>query len=56
MALDEGRHSGKVQTDQRLAAEVGVLGVPAMLLLDAGGRGRLLGGAQPYEAIRGVMD
>ncbi len=57
-ALEEGRHTAKVLADQRLGAELGVGGVPALLIgaADGAGRALLVSGAQPYEAIRAVLD
>jgi predicted DsbA family dithiol-disulfide isomerase len=56
-ALDAGRHTAKVLEDQRLAAELGLGGVPAMLISPTpGGRPFMVSGAQPYEAIREVVD
>lgn len=57
-ALEAGRHTAKVIGDQRLAADLGVGGVPAMLVTPADGAGRALmvSGAQPYEALREAVD
>jgi predicted DsbA family dithiol-disulfide isomerase len=56
--LDAGRHTAKVLEDQHLAAELGLGGVPAMLIgpIDSAGRPLMVSGAQPYEAIREVVD
>jgi predicted DsbA family dithiol-disulfide isomerase len=56
--LDAGRHTAKVSEDQRLAAELGLGGVPALLITPADGPGRalLVSGAQPYEAVREALD
>jgi predicted DsbA family dithiol-disulfide isomerase len=53
-ALESGRHAGKVLEDQRLAQEIGVSGVPA-LVISAGRQAYLLSGAQPYEIVRDVI-
>jgi predicted DsbA family dithiol-disulfide isomerase len=54
-ALESGRHAAKVLADQQLAREIGVSAVPA-LVLSAGEKGYLVNGAQPYEALRGVLE
>lgn len=54
-ALDSGRYTDKVLEDQRLAREVGISGVPAMVI-SGGERAYLLSGAQPYDAIKDVVD
>lgn len=54
-ALESGRHAEKVLADQRLARELGITGVPA-LVVSAVDKGYLVSGAQPYEALRGVLD
>ena len=54
-ALESGRFAPKVVSDQRLAREIGITGVPA-LLISAGRNVYLLGGAQPYDAIRPVIE
>jgi predicted DsbA family dithiol-disulfide isomerase len=53
-ALETGRHTPKVLEDQRLAREIGISGVPA-LIVSAGEQGYLLSGAQPYEAVKAVI-
>lgn len=53
-ALAEGRHTDKVLADQQLARELGISGVPA-LLISAGERSVLVSGAQPYEAVERVL-
>lgn len=50
-ALQDGRHTAKVLEDQRLAHEVGISGVPGMVIT-AGEQGYLMSGAQPYDAVR----
>jgi predicted DsbA family dithiol-disulfide isomerase len=56
--LEAGRHAGKVLEHQRLARELGISGVPAMLLrrADGGGRALMIGGAQPYEALAAAIE
>jgi predicted DsbA family dithiol-disulfide isomerase len=54
-ALKEGRHTEKVVADQKLAQEIGITGVPA-LLLARGGTGFLVSGAQPYETVSQVVE
>ena len=54
-ALQSARHTQKVQADQQLAGEIGVSGVPA-LVIGAGEKGYLVSGAQPYGPLRGVLD
>jgi predicted DsbA family dithiol-disulfide isomerase len=54
-ALESGRHTAKVVADRRLAQEIGISGVPA-LVVSVGEKGYLVSGAQPYEVVRRVMD
>ena len=54
-ALESARHAEKVLRDQRLAREFGITGVPA-LVVSSGDKGYLVTGAQPYDALRGVLD
>jgi predicted DsbA family dithiol-disulfide isomerase len=54
-ALESGRYARKVLDDEQLAREIGITGVPA-LLIRAGARGYLLSGAQPYEAVRSIIE
>ena len=58
-ALEEGRHTGKVIADRRLAHGIGISGVPAMLvgpgsapLEDA----EIVVGAQPHELVRAAVE
>jgi predicted DsbA family dithiol-disulfide isomerase len=53
-ALVEGQHTGKVLADQHLAREIGISGVPA-LLISAGERGVLISAAQPYEVVERAL-
>jgi predicted DsbA family dithiol-disulfide isomerase len=54
-ALATGLCAAKVAADQQIAREIGVSAVPA-LVLSAGEKGYLVNGAQPYEALRGVLE
>jgi predicted DsbA family dithiol-disulfide isomerase len=54
-ALASGRHTAKVLADRALAQEIGVSGVPALVIQGRGGAA-LLSGAQPYEAVRAALD
>ncbi len=47
-ALESGRHTNKVLEDQRLAQEVGISGVPA-LVISGGDRAYLLSGPSPMK-------
>jgi predicted DsbA family dithiol-disulfide isomerase len=53
-ALDEGRYTPKVVEDEHLAQQVGISGVPA-LVISAGRQAYLLTGAQPVETVREVI-
>ncbi len=53
-ALDSGRHLEAVRSDQQLAHELGLTGVPALVLYqsaDPAGTATALSGAQPYELV-----
>jgi predicted DsbA family dithiol-disulfide isomerase len=52
--LDSGRYTQAVVEDERVAREVGISGVPA-LIVSAGGQAYLLSGAQPIETVREVI-
>ena len=54
-ALESGRYTPKVLADQAAARDVGVSGVPA-LVVGSGDKGYLVSGAQPYEMLRQVID
>ena len=54
-ALESGRHAEKVLEDQRIANEIGISGVPA-LVVTAGETAYLISGAQPYEALRDAIE
>jgi predicted DsbA family dithiol-disulfide isomerase len=54
-ALASGRHTDQVLEDQRIAKELGLSGVPA-LVVTAGETAYLVSGAQPYEAVRGAIE
>jgi protein-disulfide isomerase len=49
--LDSGKMAGAVSTDLQVGSAVGVNGTPAIFV-----NGRMLSGAQPYEAIAKVID
>ena len=54
-ALDAGTHTARVLEDERLAGQLGLEGVPAMVLRRDGepyGAGRLVSGAHPLERLR----
>ncbi len=53
-ALESGRYIQKVTEDERLAQEIGISGVPA-LVVSAGQQAYLLSGAQPYETVKDVI-
>jgi predicted DsbA family dithiol-disulfide isomerase len=53
-ALASGLYSAKVLEDQHLARQVGISGVPA-LVISAGQQAYLVSGAQPYETIKDVI-
>jgi protein-disulfide isomerase len=49
--LDEGRHADLVERDLRAGQEYGVSGTPAFFV-----NGRMISGAQPFEAFQQVID
>jgi predicted DsbA family dithiol-disulfide isomerase len=53
-ALESGRYTQKVTEDERIAQEIGISGVPA-LVISAGQQAYLLSGAQPYETVKEVI-
>jgi predicted DsbA family dithiol-disulfide isomerase len=53
-ALETGRYTQKVLDDQRLAQQIGISGVPA-LIVGAGRQAYLVSGAQPYETVKDVI-
>jgi predicted DsbA family dithiol-disulfide isomerase len=53
-ALASGRYTQKVLDDQSLARQVGISGVPA-LIVSAGRQAYLVSGAQPYDTIKDVI-
>jgi predicted DsbA family dithiol-disulfide isomerase len=53
-ALENGRYTSRVVEDERLAQEIGISGVPA-LVISAGQQAYLLSGAQPYETVKDVI-
>lgn len=54
-ALADGRYSQRVVEDQTLARQIGISGVPA-LVIGAGAQAYLVSGAQPYETIKDVIN
>ncbi|MGO4570512.1 DsbA family oxidoreductase [Microvirga sp. 2TAF3] len=55
IALESGRYTQKVVEDERLAQEIGISGVPA-LIISGGEQAYLISGAQPYEAVKSVIE
>ncbi|MFL5191159.1 MAG: DsbA family protein [Microvirga sp.] len=53
-ALTSGRFEQRVIEDQQLARQIGISGVPA-LIVTAGAQAYLVSGAQPYEAVKDVI-
>lgn len=53
-ALDNGRYAERVLEDQHLARQIGISGVPA-LVITAGRQAYLISGAQPYETVKDVI-
>jgi predicted DsbA family dithiol-disulfide isomerase len=54
-ALASGRHEGRVLDDEHLARQIGISGVPA-LIVTAGAQAYLVSGAQPYETVKDVIE
>jgi len=54
-ALEQGRHTERVLEDEQLARQIGISGVPA-LIVTAGAQAYLVSGAQPYETVKEVID
>jgi predicted DsbA family dithiol-disulfide isomerase len=58
-ALQAGRYRGQVLEDERQAAQLGLHGVPALLVRredEPLGKWETLSGAQPYEAVRAAVE
>lgn len=53
-ALISGRYVQRVLDDQHLAKQIGISGVPA-LIVSAGHQTYLVSGAQPYETVKDVI-
>ncbi len=53
-ALESGRHAERVLEDEQLARQIGISGVPA-LIVTAGAQAYLVSGAQPYETVMSVI-
>lgn len=57
-ALQEGRYTEVVLEDERLAQEIGISGVPAMLVGPSGApleEAEIISGAQPYEMVEAAV-
>lgn len=54
-ALVQDRYAPQVLEDERLAQQIGISGVPAMVVT-AGHQAYLLSGAQPYETVKDVIE
>jgi predicted DsbA family dithiol-disulfide isomerase len=54
-ALASGRHEERVLDDEHLARQIGISGVPA-LIVTAGAQAYLVSGAQPYETVKDVIE
>ncbi|PVE25088.1 disulfide bond formation protein DsbA [Microvirga sp. KLBC 81] len=53
-ALVSGRYTQRVLDDEHLARQIGISGVPA-LVISAGHQAYLVSGAQPYETVKDVI-
>jgi protein-disulfide isomerase len=49
--LDTGKHAGKVRSGLQAGAALGVASTPSVFI-----NGRLVTGAQPYEAFQAIID
>ena len=49
--LDSGKHAGKVQAGLQEATQLGLSSTPSIFI-----NGRLLMGAQPFEAFQAILD
>ena len=54
-ALASGRYEVRVLDDEHLARQIGISGVPA-LIVTAGAQAYLVSGAQPYETVKDVIE
>ena len=54
-ALESSRYEEQVLEDEKLARQIGISGVPA-LIVTAGAQAYLVSGAQPYETVKDVID
>jgi predicted DsbA family dithiol-disulfide isomerase len=54
-ALENSRYEERVLQDEHLARQIGISGVPA-LIITAGAQAYLVSGAQPYETVKDVID
>lgn len=58
-ALERGEYAGAVVADRRMAEEIGIQGVPAMLVAREGAplsQAVLVSGAQPFETLRRAIE
>jgi predicted DsbA family dithiol-disulfide isomerase len=53
--LESNRYEERVLEDEQLARQIGISGVPA-LIITAGAQAYLVSGAQPYETVKDVID
>lgn len=53
-SLESNRHEDRVLEDEQLARQIGISGVPA-LIITAGVQAYLVSGAQPYETVMSVV-
>lgn len=54
--LDSGKYKQKVQDDYNDAAAAGGQGTPYSVLIDSKGEKSAINGAQPYEAVKAMID
>ena len=58
-ALETGRYASKIIEDQKRAHEIGITGVPTIVMSrpeNLFGIESLLAGAQPYELVRAAIE
>jgi predicted DsbA family dithiol-disulfide isomerase len=58
-ALNEGRYTPSVLEKERMAHEIGISGVPALVIYrmdDPESTATVISGAQPYEAVRAAVE
>ena len=59
VALETGQYRQRVIEDERQASELGITGVPTMLITLPGQpleQAVVVSGAQPYESLRSIME